>query len=391
LFTKKRFPARRTRRASKLLQRPRFRKGLKGFLPGPDFLPVLLMIGFIIALILFTYPSGAGAFLNAGYLKTAIVEKIFCVDYLRLLTNSLPGLRPADALPDKEAGLPAKQPPWRDYPRLILSNELAGLPLPGAARVFVPAAAGDSTAMFSDPAAGEAEGLAFLVEKTAGGAGPGAGASAAEGPFNPAAKPLSPLENPDSKPLLLLYHTHASESFLPISGQAFSASQEQTVVHFGAALAKTLREDYGIPLLHHQGVYDQPRRAAYQKAGPAVEKILQQNPQIEVVIDLHRDGAPRKITTTNVAGQDTARILFVIGTRHEGWSGNLRFALFLENFMQEKYPGFSRGIHKNAYDCYNQHLHPRSLIVEIGGHENNKGELLRAVPPLAKALASIFD
>jgi len=381
LFAKKRFPARRTRRASKLLQRSRFRKGFKGFLPGRGFLPVLLMISLIIAIILFTYPSGAGAFFNAAYIKTAIAEKIFCVDYLRLITNSLPGLQPVNAVPDKEAGLPTKPSLWKDYPRLILSNELTGLPVPEVAKVFVPAAAGDSTAIFSDTAAGGAEGLTFLVEKTAGG-------GSLEKPLGPAGKPVSLA---DSKPLLLLYHTHASESFLPISGQAFSTSQEQTVVHFGAALAKTLREDYGIPLLHHQGVYDQPRRAAYQKAGPAVEKILQQNPQIEVVIDLHRDGAPHKITTANIAGQETARILFVIGTRHESWSGNLRFALFLENFMQEKYPGFSRGIHKNAYDCYNQHLHPRSLIVEIGGHENNKEELLRAVPHLAKALASVFE
>lgn len=372
MFIKKRFLTRRTRRPHRSIYRPRLRKGFKGFLGGRKFILVLLMISLFIATILFLYPPGAGLSFNSVYIKAAITEKIFPVDYLRLITNSLPGLGPADAIPDQGADLPLKPPLWRDYPRLILSNELAGLTIPGAAKVFVPSAAGESSGIFNDEAGG-GKGFAFLAEEMTG---------------YPGEKPII---SEDSKPLLLIYHTHASESFLPVSGETFSADPDQTVVFFGAALAKMLRDDYCIPVLHHREVYDRPRRTAYQKAGPAVEKILQQNPQIEVVIDLHRDGAPHKITTASVAGQNAARTLFVIGTRHEDWSGNLRFALFLENLLQEKHPGFSRGILKNNYDYYNQHLHPRSLIVEIGGHENNKEELLGAIPCLAEVLADAFE
>jgi len=108
------------------------------------------------------------------------------------------------------------------------------------------------------------------------------------------------------------------------------------------------------------------------------------------VLDLHRDGVSRQITTANVGGKDTAKVLFVLGSQHEGWYNNLRFALFLEKVMREKYPGLSRDIRRHAF-VYNQDLHPRSLIVEIGGHENNREEVMRAVSLLAEVLAAAFQ
>jgi stage II sporulation protein P len=369
LFINKRILVRRSRRSF-------YRHNLvrKGSSSGRDFTPVLMIIGLIIAIIFFIYPLGAGAFLNFGNIKTIIAERVFCVDYLTLISNSLPGMGPANIVSDKEAGLPFKSPLWRDYPQMLLSNELAGLQVLEASKMFYPSAAGDDSGILGGEIFLEGEeGVSFLAEKGT--------ELSREKPFT--------FEG--EKPLLLIYHTHASESFLPVSGKIYAADPDQTVVSLGAALTKMLQDDYGLPVLHHQEVFDRPRRYAYEKAGPAIEKILQQNPQIQVVLDLHRDGVSRKITTSNVAGQETARVLFVIGTRHEGWSSNLRFALFLENILQEKYPDFSRGILKNVYDCYNQHLHPRSLIVEIGGYENSEEELQRAIPYLAEVLASTFE
>ena len=345
------------------------RKGSPG---KQDFIPLLMITGLIIAIVLLIYPPGAGAFLKCGNIRALIGEKLFRMDYQGLLSNSLPGMGSSiNVEPGREEGLNLKYPLWRDYPQILLNNELAGLQVLEASKMFIPSADGNNSGISEREAftRGE-ETISFLAEKEV----------SREKPFMSGGEPL-----------LLIYHTHASESFLPVSGKTFASDPDHTVVALGAALAKMLQDDYGIPVLHLQEVFDQPRRDAYQKAGPAVEKILQQNPQIQVVIDLHRDGAPCKITTTDIAGQKTARILFVVGTHHEGWSSNLRFALFLEDFLQGKYPGFSRGILKNIYDSYNQHLHSRSLIVEVGGHENNKEELLGAIPCLAEMLAVTFE
>lgn len=344
--------------------------------PEQSRTPLLMTIGLILAILLFIYPLGADSFLIPGNFKTIIAERVFSLDYFTLISNSLPGLAPqgeAGILSEKEAGAHFQSPLWQDYPQMLLSNELAGLQVLEASKLILPSAVGeDSSTPGQEPNEGEESAVFLTGKKTE---------PTREKPFT--------LE--DDKPLLLIYHTHTSESFLPVSGKAYATDPGQTVVFLGAALAKTLQEDYGIPVLHHQEVFDQPRSNAYQKACPAIEKILQQNPQIQVVLDLHRDGVSRKITTANISGQDTARVLFVIETRHQGWASNLRFALFLENILQKRCPDFSRGILKNVFACYNQHLHPRSLIVEIGGDENSREELQRAIPYLAEALAGVFE
>ncbi|MEW5921725.1 MAG: stage II sporulation protein P [Bacillota bacterium] len=191
-------------------------------------------------------------------------------------------------------------------------------------------------------------------------------------------------------PRVLIYHTHSSESFLPISGKAFSSDPQHSVIFLGERLAEILEKEYNIPVLHHRENFDIPRSEAYAQACPAITAILEQNPQIEVVVDLHRDGISREVTTTSIEGRNTARILFVVGTRHEGWNSNLRFSLFLQSILDQKYPGLCRGTRKQAF-TYNQHVHPRSILVEIGGHENNREEVLRAVPCLAEALAKAFN
>ncbi len=190
-------------------------------------------------------------------------------------------------------------------------------------------------------------------------------------------------------PKILIYHTHGSESFIPVSGKAFSGDPRQSVVFLGEYLAEILEQEHNIPVLHHRESFDLLRSEAYTKARPAIEEILKRNPQIEIVVDLHRDGISREITTTILEGQSTARLLFVVGTRHEGWNNNLRFSLFLQGYLEQKYPGLCRGTRKQAF-IYNQHLHPRSILVEVGGHENNREEVLRAIPYLAEALAGAF-
>jgi stage II sporulation protein P len=190
-------------------------------------------------------------------------------------------------------------------------------------------------------------------------------------------------------PRVLIYHTHTSESFLPSSGEAFSDDMDKTVAVLGKYLAEILEGEYGFTVLHHCEIFDVPRRCAYEKARPSVESVLAEHPEIKVVLDLHRDGVSRSITTATIDGKDTGRILFVLGSGHPGWNNNLRFALFLQDALEEVCPGLSRGIRKQPF-TYNQHLHQRSLIVEVGGHENSVLEVQRAIPFLAKALATVM-
>lgn len=192
-----------------------------------------------------------------------------------------------------------------------------------------------------------------------------------------------------SEPVALVYHNHITESFEPSSGKTFSLNLEETVAFLGEELVRQMQEQYGLPLIHHRGVYDQPRATAYEKARPVVKELLAENPQLNMVIDLHRDGVRREVTTVALNGAETGKILLIIGTRHPGWESNLAFAMGVHHVLETVAPGISRGVRRQNFS-YNQDLHPQAILVEVGGHENTMEEALRAIPYLADALARTY-
>lgn len=104
-----------------------------------------------------------------------------------------------------------------------------------------------------------------------------------------------------------------------------------SIVGMGTYLTDLLNQKYGIETYHHTGVYDLvngklDRSKAYQLAEPDVQKILKDNPSIEVVIDLHRDGvAEGTHLVTEVDGRQTAQIMFFNGLSRTRANGNISY------------------------------------------------------------------
>ncbi|MCD7834539.1 MAG: stage II sporulation protein P [Lachnospiraceae bacterium] len=212
------------------------------------------------------------------------------------------------------------------------------------------------------------------------------------------------LEQDSSVPQILIYHTHSQEAF------ADSAEGEvrDTVVGMGEILADELR-GYGYNVIHDTGVYDLvdgvlDRSAAYDYAREAIEAILEENPTIEVVIDLHRDGVEgdREDFVTEIDGEDVSRIMFFNGlSRNAGgealtWlpneylTENLAFSLQLQVLANVEYPGFTRKIYLQA-ERYNLHLRARSLLIETGTQLNTVEEEKNAMAPVANLIRQILE
>ena len=159
-------------------------------------------------------------------------------------------------------------------------------------------------------------------------------------------------------PKVLIYHTHSQEAF----ADSRKGEERDTIVGVGEYLAQLLNETYQIPTLHHKGVYDLidgklDRSRAYELALPEVEKILKENPGIEVVIDLHRDGVGDSThLVEEINGKPTAQIMFFNGMSRTKANGpieylknpyiedNLAFSLQMQ-LAAQKYPGFTRRIY----------------------------------------------
>lgn len=108
------------------------------------------------------------------------------------------------------------------------------------------------------------------------------------------------MEKDDSAPQILIYHTHSREAF----ADSVPGERSDTIVGVGDELTRILTEDYGYNVLHHTAQYDTVRDEAYGNSLPEITRLLEENPSIQVVIDLHRDaGGADRATTMDVNGK----------------------------------------------------------------------------------------
>ena len=200
-------------------------------------------------------------------------------------------------------------------------------------------------------------------------------------------------------PQILIYHTHSLEGYR----DSKAGDLNESVVGLGDYLTELLTERYGYKVLHDRNTYDSDRDRAYGVAGPALEQLLAENPSIEIVIDLHRDGVPEDVyLLTEVNDTVMAPVMFFNGLSYTNTSGpvsalnnpnlsaNLAFSLQMELLASEYYPGFTRGIYLKGLR-YNLHYCPRSLLVEVGAQTNSLQEAMNAMPPLADTLNRVLS
>ena len=201
---------------------------------------------------------------------------------------------------------------------------------------------------------------------------------------------------------ILIYHTHSQETFADSDNDPSTS-----IVGIGRYLTEILNNKYKIPTMHHEGVYDLingklDRSEAYEFAKPEVEQILAENPSIEVVIDLHRDGvADTTHLVTEINGKPTAQIMFFNGLSRTRVNGalagmanpylqdNLAFSLQMKIAAETKYPGFARRNYLRGYK-YNMDLMPRMLLIEAGAQTNTVEEMRNAMEVLAYLLNSVL-
>ena len=205
------------------------------------------------------------------------------------------------------------------------------------------------------------------------------------------------------EPQILIYHSHSQETF----ADSREGEESDTIVGVGDYLTSLLTEKYGYQVMHIKEAFDMmsgelDRNKAYDYACDYVEKVLEENPSVEVVIDLHRDGVDEdRRLVTEINGKTTAQILFYNGLSYTNTQGqvdylpnpyipdNLAFSFQLEYQAALYYPDFYRGIYLAGLR-YNLHLRKRSLLLEAGAQTNTAQEVKNAMEPFADILNRVL-
>lgn len=210
----------------------------------------------------------------------------------------------------------------------------------------------------------------------------------------------------DDEPLVLIYHTHATESFELTDKDWYDSDfygktteRDKNIISVGDRICEQL-DAAGIPYIHDTLVHDYPSYDdAYYSSRDAVQKILAEYPSIKVCLDVHRDGIERSDGTriapiAEIEGREAAQIM-IISCADDG-SGNIpnfrenfRFACTFQSEIENRFQGLTRPV---LFDTryYNQDLSSGSLLIEVGSHGNTLAQVQYSGELLGKALAGMF-
>ncbi len=221
-----------------------------------------------------------------------------------------------------------------------------------------------------------------------------------------ASAPVFPLSDKE-EPQVLILHSHATESYAPTDKYRFSHTSEDrttdrkyNMVRIGAELKKEL-EKRDVGCVHITDLFDYPEyNNSYARSCTAVQKALEKNPSIKIVLDLHRDsivnsdGVKTKLTTT-IDGEKVAQVMLVVGTdelglKHDNWKTNLKFAAHFQKFLLKENENFARPINLRT-SRFNGHTAPGAVIVEVGTGANTIEEALASVKYIANAVENLIN
>ena len=193
-----------------------------------------------------------------------------------------------------------------------------------------------------------------------------------------------------SKPVVLIYHTHTTETYIMTDNGKFSSDYSErsnnkdiNMIRIGEEITRIL-EANGIGVIHDTTVYDAVYTGAYKKSREGIKKILEDNPSIIITLDIHRDAIYYDDTTRIKQSVQTvngkASQMMIIAGAEDGnitdfpdWETNLEFALRLQNAVNNKYENLMKPV---MFCCrkYNMDITPYSLLIEVGTDMNTLEE-----------------
>ncbi|HHT64735.1 MAG TPA: stage II sporulation protein P [Clostridiales bacterium] len=192
----------------------------------------------------------------------------------------------------------------------------------------------------------------------------------------------------DDEGSILLYCTHNSESYVPSDGRE-SIEGKGGIKDVARAFEENLKEK-GIKAVFSDEVHDPHDAGAYRRSRQTAVRLIKENMPVKAVFDIHRDAVPKSHYVTEVKGEDMTKVRIVIGRRNQNRKANEELAYKIKAVADDSYPGLIKDIFIGK-GSYNQELSPRSLLFEMGTHENTKEAAQKSTAYLADVVSrSLF-
>lgn len=199
-------------------------------------------------------------------------------------------------------------------------------------------------------------------------------------------------------PTMLIYHSHAGETYSDSpEGNYHSQNKEKSVIEVGTLLTEYLSQK-GWGIAHSTKYHDYPDfTKSYVSSLETVKSMLNNYKNINIAIDLHRDGRDLKTDadiqkenermSTTYNGEKVAKFFFVVGMKNPNVDEVTALAEDITKFAQTKYPDLILPVTKKKYGKYNQYMAQNHMLIEVGSNGTSSEEAKAS----AKYIAEILD
>lgn len=202
----------------------------------------------------------------------------------------------------------------------------------------------------------------------------------------------------NENPNILIYHTHAGETYSECpEGNYHSQNKEKSVLEVGSLLTDYLTQK-GWGVIHSIKYHDYPDfDKAYASSLETVTSMLNNYKNINIAIDIHRDGrdiktdadmqAENERMSTTINGEKVAKFFFVVGMQNPNLEEVKSLAENLTEFAKSKYPDLVLPVVEKKYGKYNQYMAENHMLIEVGSNGTSSEEAQAS----AKYIAEILD
>ena len=198
-----------------------------------------------------------------------------------------------------------------------------------------------------------------------------------------------------TEPIVYLYNTHQLEEYKQENQESYNVTPNVMMLSY---IVREKLNDKGIPTIVEENdvsAFLQANNWSYASSYKVTKLLMEdaktKNPTLKYFIDLHRDSVSKSISTATINEKNYAKVLFIIGLENPNYQENLTVTTTINNMLEEKYPGITRGIYKKegkgVNGVYNQDFDKNTILFEVGGPENTIEEVLNTADAISTVLA----
>lgn len=202
-------------------------------------------------------------------------------------------------------------------------------------------------------------------------------------------------------PYIFIYHTHATEGYLPFEGQGYSnINNSKNVVAAGATMSKVL-EANNHKVMHNQTHHDMPSyNMSYSRSLTTLNKVKEEENNLQFFFDIHRDGVEKdapyydkflKTSKIEIDGKSVATFELVIGPGNPNYDELLGFANYIKAVSDALYPGLCKGILIKPIGKYNLFVSDYTALIELGSNLNTIDEANESAKYVGEILSLVID